>query len=142
MGDKVFVETFVRMEKWIFDSPDVPGATFRQFISDCYQKNLLIQNKMKLGGQTVDLRNITMPLLNIYGKKDHLVPPEACDRLTRAVGSRDARDLCIDTGHIGIYVSARSQKEFAPEIIHWLADREPGGTLSAWAPASGNTPVG
>jgi hypothetical protein len=24
------VENFVRMEKWIFDSPDVPAATFRQ----------------------------------------------------------------------------------------------------------------
>ncbi|SCY84577.1 class III poly(R)-hydroxyalkanoic acid synthase subunit PhaC [Desulfoluna spongiiphila] len=126
MGDRDFVENFVRMEKWIFDSPDVPGATFRQFITDCYQQNLLIQNKMVLGGETVDLRNITMPLLNIYGKKDHLVPPEACNRLISAVGSRDARDLCINTGHIGIYVSSRSQKEFAPEIIQWLADRESG----------------
>ncbi|VFQ47362.1 class III poly(R)-hydroxyalkanoic acid synthase subunit PhaC [Desulfoluna butyratoxydans] len=136
MGDRDFVENFVRMEKWIFDSPDVPGATFRQFITDCYQKNLLIQNKMVLGGKTVDLRNITMPLLNIYGKKDHLVPPEACNRLISAVGSRDARDLCIDTGHIGIYVSSRSQKEFAPEIIQWLADRETGRGLSAWASAT------
>lgn len=136
MGNKDFVENFVRMEKWIFDSPDVPGATFRQFIEDCYQKNLLIQNKLSLGGKTVDLRNITMPVLNIYGKKDHLVPPEACNRLISAVGSRDARDLCIDTGHIGIYVSAKSQKEFAPEIINWLADREPGGGISAWASAT------
>lgn len=140
MGDKDYVENFVRMEKWIFDSPDVPGATFRQFIEDCYQKNLLIKNKMTLGGRTVDLRNITMPILNIYGKKDHLVPPEACNRLISAVGSRDARDLCIDTGHIGIYVSSKSQKEFAPEIIKWLADREPGGGLSAWASAAQKYP--
>ena len=135
MGDKDFVENFVRMEKWIFDSPDVPGATFRQFIEDCYQKNLLIQNKMSLGGRIVDLRKITMPLLNIYGKKDHLVPPEACDRLTDAVGSRDAQDLCLDTGHVGIYVSSKSRKEFAPSIIQWLADREPGKGLSAWSDA-------
>ena len=26
-----FVENFVRMEKWIFDSPDLPGEVFRQF---------------------------------------------------------------------------------------------------------------
>ena len=138
MGDKDFVENFVRMEKWIFDSPDVPGATFRQFIEDCYQKNLLIQNKMSLGGRIVDLRKITMPLLNIYGKKDHLVPPEACDRLTDAVGSRDAQDLCLDTGHIGIYVSSKSRKEFAPRVIQWLADREPGKDLSAWSAATGS----
>ncbi|MBR9982828.1 MAG: alpha/beta fold hydrolase, partial [Desulfatitalea sp.] len=39
MDNKPFVENFIRMEKWIFDSPDVPGETFRQFIKDCYQKN-------------------------------------------------------------------------------------------------------
>ena len=44
MDNKAFVENFVRMEKWIFDSPDVPGETFRQFLKDCYQKNLLIQS--------------------------------------------------------------------------------------------------
>ncbi|MEA1945668.1 MAG: alpha/beta fold hydrolase, partial [Thermodesulfobacteriota bacterium] len=38
MDNKKFVENFVRMEKWIFDSPDVPGETFRQFVQDCYQK--------------------------------------------------------------------------------------------------------
>ena len=51
MDDKSFVENFVRMEKWIFDSPDVPGETFRQFVKDCYQNNLLIQSKMELGGE-------------------------------------------------------------------------------------------
>ena len=61
MDKKVFVENFIRMEKWIFDSPDVPGETFRQFITDCYQKNLLIQSKLEVGGQTVDLKKITMP---------------------------------------------------------------------------------
>ena len=28
MDNKTFVENFVRMEKWIFDSPDVPGKHF------------------------------------------------------------------------------------------------------------------
>ena len=124
MDDKAFVENFIRMEKWIFDSPDVPGETFRQFVKDCYQKNLLIQNQMQVGGQTVDLKKITMPLLNFYGKYDHLVPPEACEVLTRRVGSTDTQDICLDTGHIGIYVSSKCQKEFAPKIAVWLKERE------------------
>jgi len=124
MDNKNFVENFIRMEKWIFDSPDVPGETFRQFIKDCYQKNLLIQNRMEIGGRRVDLKKLTMPLLNIYGKYDHLVPPAACDRLTGAVGSQDTEDLCLDTGHIGIYVSSKYQKEFAPRIMNWLKERD------------------
>ena len=124
MANKKFVENFVRMEKWIFDSPDVPGETFRQFVRDCYQKNLLIQSKMEVGGKRVDLKKITMPLLNYYGKYDHLVPPEACELLTGKVGSKDAEDICLDTGHIGIYVSSKCQKEFAPRIVHWLKERD------------------
>ena len=124
MDNKTFVENFVRMEKWIFDSPDVPGETFRQFVKDCYHKNLLIQNKMEVGGQRVDLRKITMPLLNFYGKYDHLVPPGACELLTSKVGSKDTEDMCLDTGHIGIYVSSKCQKEFAPKIAKWLKERD------------------
>ncbi|MFO7714854.1 class III poly(R)-hydroxyalkanoic acid synthase subunit PhaC [Desulfosarcina sp.] len=124
MDDKTFVENFLRMEKWIFDSPDLPGEVFRQFIRDCYQENKLINNQLEVGGQRVDLKKISMPLLNIYGKFDHLVPPEACEQLTRHVGSTDTEDLCLDTGHIGIYVSSKYQREFAPKIAAWLKDRD------------------
>lgn len=124
MDNKDFVENFVRMERWIFDSPDVPGETFRQFIEDCYKKNLLIQSKMYLNGKRVDLKKLTMPLLSFYGKFDHLVPPEACDQLTKAVGSKDVEDICLETGHIGIYVSSKFQKQFAPKIVQWLKDRD------------------
>ena len=124
MDNKTFVENFVRMEKWIFDSPDLPGEVFRQFIKDCYQGNKLIQNKLEVGGQRVDLKKLSMPLLNIYGKYDHLVPPEACDQLVKKVGSKDTEDICLDTGHIGIYVSSKFQGEFAPKIAGWLKDRD------------------
>lgn len=124
MDKKAFVENFIRMEKWIFDSPDVPGETFRQFVKDCYQQNLLIQSRMEVGGKRVDLQKITMPLLNYYGKYDHLVPPEACEKLTAAVGSADVQDVCLDTGHIGIYVSSKCQKEFVPKIAQWLKERD------------------
>ena len=124
MDNKEFVENFIRMEKWIFDSPDVPGETVRQLLKDLYQENRLIQNRLEVGGRLVDLAQVTMPLLNIYGQYDHLIPPEACEILTQVVGSRDSRDIRLDTGHIGIYVSARFQKEIIPEIAQWLLERE------------------
>ena len=122
--DQEFVENFIRMEKWIFDSPDVPGETFRQFIKDCYQKNLLINNRMTVGDRRVNLKKITMPLLNIYGRYDHLVPPEACELLVEKVGSKDAENICLETGHIGIYVSSKCQQELVPKIARWLQERD------------------
>ena len=119
-----FVENFVRMERWIFDSPDLPGEAFRDFIQWMFRENRLIKNELVLGGRKVDLKNITMPVLNIYGKYDHLVPPAACDQLTSKIGSTDKEDLCLDTGHIGIYVSSKTQREFGPKIIRWLTERD------------------
>jgi len=124
IDDRDFVENFVRMERWIFDSPDLPGETFRQFIKDLFQKNLLIQNEMELNGKRIDLKKVTMPVLNIYAKYDHLVPTEACEHTTGSIGSKDKEDVCLDTGHIGIYVSSKTQKEFAPKIISWLKERD------------------
>ena len=141
VDDKVFVENFIRMEKWIFDSPDVPGETFRQFIKDCFMDNLLIQSKMELGGKRVDLKNITMPVLNIYGRFDHLVPPAAAELLTGRVGTKDTEDMCLETGHIGIYVSAKCQKELAPKIAGWLKARDGSAEKeSTSAPPAGDEP--
>jgi polyhydroxyalkanoate synthase len=124
MENKNFVENFVRMEKWIFDSPDVPGETFREFIKYFYKEDRLIKNKMELGGRKIDLRKLTMPLLNIYGRFDHLVPPESSEELPEKVGSKDAQNHCLNTGHIGIYVSSKSQKEFTPKIGQFLRERD------------------
>jgi len=123
------VKNFLRMEKWIFDSPDQAGETFRQFFKDCYQKNLLIKNKLMLNGKKINLKNITMPLLNVMAEFDHLVPNDASKPLTDAVSSSDKETLVFPTGHIGIFVGSKSQKEVCPKIAEWLKPRSfPDGT--------------
>ncbi|HMB45358.1 MAG TPA: class III poly(R)-hydroxyalkanoic acid synthase subunit PhaC [Candidatus Methanoperedens sp.] len=117
------VNNFMRMEKWIFDSPDQAGETFRQFMKDCYQKNLLIQNKLVINGKKINLKNITMPLLNIMAEFDHLVPNEASIPLNDAVSSKEKEMVVFPTGHIGIFVGSKSQKEVCPTISKWLTPR-------------------
>jgi len=65
-----------------------------------------------------------MPLLNFFGEYDHLVPPQACNQLSGAVGGKDVEDVCLETGHIGIYVSSKFQRLFAPKIVQWLKERD------------------
>ena len=124
------VRNFLRMEKWIFDSPDQAGEAYRQFMKDCYQKNLLIKNEMKLDGKNINLKNITMPLLNVMAETDHLVPNAASIPLNDAVSSEDKEMLVFPTGHIGIFVGSKSQKEVCPKIAQWLKPRSL--TDAAW----------
>ena len=123
LDDPKGLEDFLRMEKWIFDSPDQAGEAFRQFIKQFYQGNGFINGGITIGDDEVHLGLVEMPVLNIYAEHDHLVPPDASRALKDVVGSSDYSELSFRGGHIGIYVSGRAQKEVPSAIHQWLAER-------------------
>jgi len=123
LDDRKALEDFLRMEKWIFDSPDQAGEAFRQFLKQFYQGNGFVKGGIDIGGREVHLGLVEMPVLNIYAEQDHLVPPDASRALRDLVGSDDYTELAFKGGHIGIYVSSRAQRE-VPQTIHdWLRKR-------------------
>lgn len=123
MDDPEAVKDFIRMEKWIYDSPDQAGEMLREFITEFYKENKLVKGTFELAGKKVDMKNITMPFLSVVGTYDHLVPPSATKPMMEAVGSTDKTFLEFKTGHIGIFVSSKSQKEVAPAITNWIKER-------------------
>lgn len=114
---------FLRMEKWLFEGPDHAGEAYRQFVKEFFQGNKLVKNEIHLDGERVDLGNITMPVLNCFANQDNLVPPKSTKALGKYVGSDDYTELEVPAGHIGFYVSGRSQKMLAPGIADWLKER-------------------
>lgn len=120
IDDKEKLLNFLRMEKWINESPDQAGECFRQFMKDLYQQNKLVKGELVIKGQKVNLKNITCPLLNIYATEDHLVPPAATIPLNDLVGSKDKTLYSFKGGHIGVFVGSKSQNELAPAVIEWL----------------------
>jgi polyhydroxyalkanoate synthase len=123
LDDPKKLRNFLRMEKWIFDSPDQAGEAFREFIKYFYQQNRLVTGGLEIGGRGVSLKQVTVPVLNVYATEDHLVPPESSIALEQHVGTRDYTAIAFPGGHIGIYVSGRSQKEVPPAIASWLQER-------------------
>ena len=114
---------FLRMEKWIFDSPDQAGEAYRQFMKDFYQGNKLIKGKVQIGEKNVDLRKVRMPVLNVYAEQDHLVPPASSVALEQYVGSKDYTQSSFPVGHIGMYVSGKVQRDLPPLIAKWIKTR-------------------
>ena len=120
LDDRKALEDFLRMEKWIFDSPDQAGEAFRQFIKQFYQGNGFLNGGIVIGDREVDLGFVDMPVLNIFAEQDHLVPPDASRAMKNVVGTTDYSELSFKGGHIGIYVSGRAQKEVPSAIHDWL----------------------
>lgn len=123
LDDIQAMENFIRMEKWIFDSPDQAGEALRQFVKDLYQDNKLVKGELEIGEDKVDLKKIDMPVLNIYGKYDHIVSPSSSENFQKYTSSKDFENHEIPTGHIGMYVSSRSKDVVAPLIVEWLKAR-------------------
>ena len=117
------LRNFLRMEEWIFDSPDQAGEAYRQFMKDFYQGNKLIKGEVKIGGKPVDLGKILGPVLNVYAEEDHLVPPPSSIALQRYIGSTDYTLRSFPVGHIGMYVSGKVQRDLPPTIAQWLKER-------------------
>jgi polyhydroxyalkanoate synthase len=124
LEDKDKLMNFLRMEKWISESPAQTGECFRQFMKDLYQENKLIKGELVVGGKKVNLKHLTSPLLNIYATEDHLVPPAATIPLNDYVGSSDKELYSFKGGHIGVFVGGKSQKELAPAVVEWLKKRD------------------
>jgi polyhydroxyalkanoate synthase len=118
-----FVENFLRIEKWLYDTPPIAGETFRQWIKDIYQKNLLARNELKLGSEIVDLSKISVPVLNIIAEEDHLVSPQCSAPLNDSVSSNDKRLMRFHTGHVGLIASSYSQNNVLPKVGQWIKAR-------------------
>lgn len=115
---------FLRMEHWVADSPAQAGDTYRRFIKDMYQENKLIKGTFALDDHRVDLANITMPILTIYAKDDHIVPPDTTKPINKLVGSKDKELMEFPGGHIGVFVGSRSQKLLTPAVVDWYLARD------------------
>ena len=123
IADPGAVQLFGRMERWIFDSPDQPAAAACQFVRWFYQENRFVRGGLEIGAHEIDLTKVRQPVLNIYAKRDHIVPPSATTALRERTRSRDYSELGIDTGHIGLYVSSRSGTSLPRRVSNWLKQR-------------------
>jgi polyhydroxyalkanoate synthase len=120
--DKDKLLNFLRMEKWLADRPDHTAASARQWLKDLYQGNKMFIGELYVAGRRVDLKNITMPVLNLYTETDHIIPPPASVVLGEKVGSKDYTQDVVSGGHIGVFVS-RDGGKLRDKIVKWLEPR-------------------
>ena len=123
MDDEKKLLNFLRMEKWLSDRPAHPGEAAKQWLKDLYQDNLLVKGRFTLGGEKVNLKRITMPVLNVFAEEDHIIPPMSSRSLKAHVGTRDYTELPLPGGHVGVFVSGKSQGILGKNIYSWLKKR-------------------
>ncbi|MDT8342884.1 MAG: alpha/beta fold hydrolase [Thermohalobaculum sp.] len=128
--DDAALATFLRMEKWLADRPDHPGAAAHDWLVGLYAENRLVKGSFVVGGRAVRLGDIACPVLNIYGVRDHIIPPPCSTALGAHLRNVAYREVAVPTGHIGVFVSRAAQAIVPPAVIGWLGGLD-GGAGSA-----------
>jgi len=123
MTDEKFVEEFLAMETWINDNIPLAGETYREWVKNGYHGNKLVKGEWMIGRRFVDLSDITCPVLNLMARDDHLVPCGQSTGFNDLVSSADRQSIVFPSGHIGLAVSGKAQRDLWPKVCDWLAER-------------------
>ena len=119
-NDKDFINMFISVEKWLYDTPLITGTFLKQIINDCYKNNLLIRNKLKINSRDIKLDNVTVPVLTIVAEKDDLVSPESTLEVNNYVSSKEKKTICAPGGHVALCISKTAHEKVWPEVAEWL----------------------
>jgi polyhydroxyalkanoate synthase len=117
------VESWHAMNTWVTDLIPMAGATYKQLIQELYRENRLIEGRMIIRGERVDLSRIRANLLNVIALTDHISPPCQSESIMTKVSSKDQLLLKVKGGHIGMMAGSGAQKFTWPHIDSWLAAR-------------------
>lgn len=115
-------------ERWLEENVPMPGAFARDFIRSAYQEDRLLAGTWSVGGRTIDLAEISYPVLVAACQRDFISPKEACLPLAEAVRSEDVTTEVLQTGHIGVVVGSFGPRVFYPMLDRWFRSRAPGGS--------------
>lgn len=118
--DPAAMADFMRMEQWMYDSPDQAGEAFRQFARDFYQNNGLVRGKIALAGRPVRLDRLSMPVLNAYARDDHLIPLASATALAKHIPASRYQSIEFAGGHLAVFVTRRARTQLYPAIGSWL----------------------
>ncbi len=120
--DRAFVETFFAVERWLYNTPNVPGRLYEQIVEDLYKGNRLVKGMLKVDGRSVDLRSIDIPLLSIVAENDDLTAPASTLAINEYVASREKKIMRIPGGHVGLCISSVAHKQLWPKVASWIKD--------------------
>ena len=118
-----YVKHYRLFNKWTSDQIPFPGECFRQSTKELMWENKLMKGELQIGGQLVNLKRITVPVLNAMAQHDHIAPLESAQELTQLVGGEDKEDVVLKGGHVSLVAGMNAVMRLWPKVNEWLSVR-------------------
>ncbi|MEZ5955009.1 MAG: class I poly(R)-hydroxyalkanoic acid synthase [Hyphomonas sp.] len=111
---------------WNADQTNIPGNVHRRYLKECYAENRLATGSFKVMGQTVDLKQVKIPIMVQASRDDHICPMESVYRTSKVFGG-DTKFVLAASGHIAGVVNHPDSGKYC----HWTNDASP-ATGAEW----------
>lgn len=123
--DDAYVQRYTDFENWFAWGQDVPGAFYLWIVEHLFIRNELIQQKLWVGGEFVDLGNITCPVFMLAGTTDHITPPEQMFALAEHVGTPkgEQHQELVTAGHLGLFMGHAALEGAWTQVFRAIATR-------------------
>ena len=119
---------------WNSDSTRMPAANHKFYLRNCYLQNDLSNGRMRLGGETLDLKKVMIPVYELATKEDHIAPARSAFTGAKCFGG-PVRYVMAGSGHIAGVVNPPGK----PKYQFWT-DGPPQGKFDDWVAKAKETP--
>jgi polyhydroxyalkanoate synthase len=119
---------------WNSDSTRMPAANHKFYLRHCYLQNDLSNGRMVLGGRTLDLKKVTIPVYELATKEDHIAPARSAFTGAKCFGG-PVRYVMAGSGHIAGVVNPPMK----PKYQYWTGG-PPDGKFEDWVAKAKETP--
>ncbi len=117
LNDEEYLEKSRKFRNWYEFTQNLPGKMYLQIVKELFKENRLIEGSLRVLGRRVDLGNIQCPLILIAGEKDDITLKEQLFNIEKYVASRDVTKMIAPGGHIGVFMGAKTLREYWPRIF-------------------------
>ena len=118
---------------WNADSTRMTAANHAFYLRNCYLENRLAKGEMVIGGERVNLGNVTIPIYDLAAKEDHIAPARSVFRGTKFFGG-PVRYVMAGSGHIAGVVNPPAK----PKYQYWT-DGRMDGRFEEWVSSAKET---
>jgi len=111
---------------WNSDATRMPAANHSFYLRNCYLENKLTKGEMAVGGRTLELHKVKIPIYNLATREDHIAPAKSVFLGSKFFGG-PLRYVLAGSGHIAGVINPPTAQKYG----YWTGG-PPEGTLDQW----------
>jgi polyhydroxyalkanoate synthase subunit PhaC len=111
---------------WNSDATRMPAANHSFYLRNCYLENKLTKGEMVVGGRTLELHKVKIPIYNLATREDHIAPAKSVFLGSKFFGG-PLRYVLAGSGHIAGVINPPAAQKYG----YWTGGPTE-GTLDQW----------